>query len=180
MPCKIRVMRLSLSVNARPIARAALEAKGWLGAHVSLSRGMESSEPSNRVWLDAIDTSEEPNSIHSAWEGVPLSIGDKIEIEVLPDGVADSPTTITRTSESPKNLFSDIQQARLLLAAIKICDTALMAVVNRANDVEPSDELHKIRLAVGSVLTEIDQQLISPTLRRHPELLPEAEEMRLR
>jgi hypothetical protein len=141
---------------------------------------MESNEPPNRVWLNAIDTSEEPNSVHSAWVSVPLSIGDKIEIEVLPDGVSDSPTTITRTSESPKNLFSDIEQARLLLAAIKICDTALMGVADRANDVESSDELQKIRLAVGSVLTEIDQQLISPTLRRHPELLPDAEEMKLR
>ncbi len=40
--------------------------------------------------------------------------------------------------------------------------------------------LQEIRYAIGSVLTEIDQQLISPTLRKHPELLPLAEELNIR
>jgi hypothetical protein len=88
--------------------------------------------------------------------------------------------TITRTSESPSNLFSDVEQARLLLIAVKTCDTALTEMANRASGVEGSDEFQKIRSAIGSVLAEIDQQLISPTLRRHPQLLPEAEELKLR
>jgi hypothetical protein len=177
---KIMAMRLSLSVNNRDIVRASLRAKGWLGAHVTLSQGIESEEPSKRVWLQATDISEAPNAIHSSWEAVPLSVGDRIEIEVLPDGQSDSPMTITRTSESPSNLFSDVEQARLLLKAIKACDTALTEVADRASDVEGSDEFHKIRSAIGSVLVEIDQQLISPTLRRHPQLLREAEELKLR
>ena len=114
------------------------------------------------------------------WDAVALSVGDKIEIEVLEDGESDPPNTVSRTSDSPNNLFSDIEQARLLLAAIKVCDKALWEVAERARDVEPKDELHKIVLAVGSVITEIDQQLISPTLRRHPELLAQAEELKLR
>jgi hypothetical protein len=64
-----------------------------------------------------------------------------------------------------------------LLAAIKTCDTALWEVAERARGAEPEDELRKIVLR--SVITEIDQQLISPTLRRHPELLALAEEMKL-
>jgi hypothetical protein len=132
------------------------------------------------VWLSATDTSEEPNTVHSGWEPVPLSVGDRIEIQVLPDGESDSPSTVNRTSDSPNNLFSNVEKARMLLAAIKICDRALWEVAERANDAEPSDELHKIRYAIGSVLTEIDQQMISPTLRRHPELLAVAEEMKLR
>jgi len=173
-------MRLSLSVNNRHITRASLKAKGWLGAHVSLSDGIESEEPSNRVWLQAIDISEEPNTVHSGWGSFSLSVGDKVEIEVLSDGEFDAPATVTRTSESPKNLFSTIEQARSLLEAIKICDTAFMEVIERAHDVEPTEEIDKIRNAIGSVLVEIDQQLISPTLRRHPELLAEAQEMKLR
>jgi hypothetical protein len=172
-------MRLSLSVNDRRIATASLNNQGWLGAHVSLSHGVESDDP-NRVWLNAIDISEEPNTTHSSWEAVILSVGDKVEIEVLPEGESDPPSEITRTSESPNNLFSDVEQARLLFAAIKNCDAALMGVLDRADEVEPPDELHKIRLAVGSVFTELDRQLISPTLRRHPELLAEAEEMKIR
>jgi hypothetical protein len=178
--CKILAMRLSLSVNDRHIARASLKAKGWLGAHVSLSQGMESNEPSNRVWISATDTSEEPNAIHSSWESVSLSVGDRIDIEVLPDGDSDAPITVTRSSESPNNLFSDVEQARLMLAAVKICDTELAKVLDRAQGVEPPDELDKIRLAIGTLFVEIDRQLILPTLRGHPELLSDAEEQKLR
>lgn len=173
-------MRLSLAVNDRPVARASLVANGWLGAHVSLSQGMESEEPTNRLWLGSTDTSDEPNTEHSMWDAVALSVGDKIEIEVLEDGESDPPNTVSRTSDSPKNLFSDIEQARLLLAAIKVCDRALWEVAERARGVKLEEELHKIVLAVGSIITEIDQQLISPTLRRHPELLAQAEELKLR
>jgi len=173
-------MRLSLAINDRLIARASLVAKGWLGAHVSLSQGVESNEPTNRVWLGSTDTSDEPNTEHSRWDAVALAVGDKIEIEVLPDGESDPPSTVTRTSDSPNNLFSDVEQARLLLATIKRCDSALWEVAERARGAEPEDELHKIVLAIGTVLTEIDRQLISPTLRRHPELLALAEEMKLR
>lgn len=94
-----------------------------------------------------------------------LSVGDKIEIKVLEDGESDPPNTVSRTSDSPNNLFSDVEQARLLLAAIKVCDRALWEVAERARGVEPEDELHKIVFAVGSVFREIDQQLISPTIR---------------
>jgi hypothetical protein len=50
---------------------------------------------------------------------------------------------------SPKNLFSDLEQARLLLPAIKVCDTELSGVFDRAQETEPPDELLKIRRAVG-------------------------------
>ena len=172
-------MRLSLSVNDRLIARASLNAKGWLGAHINWSEGF-GGEPLNRVWLGSTDVSEEPNSVHSTWESVTLSVGDRVEIEVLADGESDAPVSVTRTSESPKNLFSDVEQARLLLEAVKICDGALRGVGDRARDVEPGAELHKIRHAVGVVLQAIDYQLITPTLQRHPELLAEAVGMGIR
>jgi len=170
-------MRLSLSVNDRLPTRASLESEGWLAAHINLSQGIDGEQ--DRVWLNSIDRSHEPNTVHSAWEAVPLSVGDKIEIHVLPDGEADPPTEVTRTSESPKNLFADIENARQLLRAIKVCDTALMNVLELAA-AEPENELKKIRLAIGSVVVELDRQLISPTLRRHPELLAYATENKLR
>ncbi len=128
----------------------------------------------------AYDKSEEPNSVAMEWEGAPLSVGDKVEVEVLQDGDADEPTTITRSLDSPKNLFSNGEQAKLLLDAVKICDTELWNVLTRAEGIEPTDELQKIRSAVGEILVELDRQLISPTLRRHPELLSYAEEKNLR
>jgi hypothetical protein len=173
-------MRLSLTVNDRLIARAALVANGWLGAHVSLSQGVESGETPNRVWLNAMDTSDEPNTEHSAWGAVALNVGDKIEIEVLPDGESDPPNGVSRTSDNPNNLFSDAEQARLLFTAIKTCDKALSEIAERARATEPEDEFRKIEIAIGTVLSEIDRQLISPTLRRHPDLLGLAEEMSIR
>ncbi len=173
-------MRLSLSINGRRVARASLEGSGWLGAHVSLSKDIEGGEPANRAWLVAADTSEEPNVVHSTWEMVEVALGDKIEIEVLPDGEADAPSTVTKTSASAENLFSDIDQARLLLETVQTCDKVLLELMERAESVEPNEELHKIRYAVTGVLTEIDQQLILPTLRRHPELLELAKEMKIR
>lgn len=173
-------MRLSVSVNGSPIVRASLESEGWLSAHVNLSNGVDLDEPPHRVWISAYDRSEEPNSVASTWDGVSLSVGDTVEIEVLPDGESDTPTTVTRSSESPKNLFSSVEQARLLLSAVQICDAELWKVLNRVEEAEPEEELRKIRTAVGDILVELDRQLISPTLRRHPELLAEAEEKKLR
>jgi len=141
---------------------------------------MNSDESRDRVWINAIDVSDEPNSSHSTWDAVPLVVGDRIAIEVLPDGESDPPTDTTQTSESPNNLFSDVEQARILLATIKACDTELWKALNRAQAAEPADEFSKITNAVGSVLVELDRQLISPILRRHPQLLSEAQEMNLR
>lgn len=171
-------MRLSLKVNDQPIAKASLVAKGWLGAHVSLSQGIESDEPPNRVWLNSINTSDDPNTKHSMWDAALLNVGDTIEIRVLLDGESDPPISVSRTSENPNNLFSDVEQARLLFATIKTCDAALLEAAERARGAEPEDEFRRISLAIGSVLVEIDRQLISPTLRRHPELLTIAEDMK--
>jgi chaperonin cofactor prefoldin len=172
-------MRLSLAVNGEQKARASLTARGWLGAHVNLSNGIES-ESNDRVSLNAIDTSAEPNTTHSTWGGFPLVPGDKVEIEVLLDGDSDAPHEVSETTENANNLFSDAEQARRLLDSIKSCDTALQEVLERARDVEPEDEFRKVALAVGSVLVEMDRQLISPTLRRHPDLLFAAQDMKLR
>jgi hypothetical protein len=171
-------MRLSLAINGQQKVRASLTARGWLGAHVSLSNDIES-ESNDRVWLNAIDTSKEPNTTHSTWEGFPLVQGDKVEIEVLADGESDAPQEVSESSENVSNLFSDAGQARQLLDSVKSCDTALQEVLERAKDVEPEGEFRKLALAVGSILVELDRQLISPTLRRHPDLLLAAKDMKL-
>ena len=79
-------MRLSLAVNVRLMARASIIANGWLGAHLSVSQGVEPSESANQLWLNATNISDDPNTEHSQWEAVALSVGDKVEIEVLADG----------------------------------------------------------------------------------------------
>ena len=172
-------MRISLAVNGQRKARASLTARGWLGAHLSLSNGVES-EQNDRVWLNAIDTSNEPNTTHLAWGGFPLATGDRVEIEVLSDGESDAPQEVSQTTENPNNLCSNTEQARQILDSVRICDVALQEALERAKCVEPEDEFSKLALAIGSVLVELDRQLISPTLRRHPDLLLAAQEMKLR
>jgi hypothetical protein len=172
-------MRISLAINGQQKARASLTAKGWLSAHVNLSHEVES--PSNdRVWLNAIDMSEEPNTTHSSWGGFPLVVGDKVEIAILADGESDAPNEVSRTAENPSNLFSSAEQARQLLDSVSTCDIALQQILDRAKGIESEDEVRKLALAVGGILVELDRQLISPTLRRHPDLLQVAEKMKLR
>jgi len=177
--CNIRFMRLALKVNDRNPIRASLQSNGYLSANLNLTKEPEREEATGRVWLQAIDESEEPNSVSSDWEGGALSVGDKVEILVLSDGDADPPTEIRRSSESPKNLFSSMEQARMLLSAISSCDKELMGIIDRARESEPPDEFRKIARSIGGIIYDLDRCLISPTLRRHPELFVEAKELKL-
>ena len=134
---------------------------------------------SNRLRIQAIDKSDEPNSTFSTWDLGTLSIGDIAQIQILTDGDADSPTEVKRSAESPSNLFADVGGARELLSAISVCDKELNFVLERSQTAEPEDEFKKIALAIGAVFAELDYKLIQPILRRHPELFAEAQEMRL-
>jgi hypothetical protein len=171
-------MRLQVSVNNGVPVRASLQNQGWLNIHLNLSSD-DAEGDSSRLWIQAIDKSDEPNSTFSTWELGNLSIGDIAQIQVLNDGEADSPSEVRRTSESPKNLFSNVDEARRLLQAISACDKELNAVIEQSQIVEPEGEFKKIAIAIGGILAELDRNLIQPTLRRHPELLAEAQGMRL-
>jgi hypothetical protein len=167
-------MRLALYVNDKQIARASLEHIGYLSAHLNLSQGIGPDDESNTVRLVAIDKTDEVNTVFSTWDGPPLSLGDKAELHLLPDGESDVPTMVNRMSESPSNLFSSLEQAQLALLAVKACDVALSGIANRAQESEPEEEQLKIRQAVGEILSDLDRFLISPILRRHPSLLAQA------
>ncbi len=55
-----------------------------------------------------------------------------------------------------------------------------MKVLEQAQRTEPPEEIAKIQRAVAEIIVEMDRQLISPTLRKHPELLEEAKAKNLR
>jgi hypothetical protein len=173
--CKMFDMRLQVSINDGVPVRASLEVQGWLSAHLNLS-----SDPvdggSSSLSADAIDASAEPNTTHSTWDLGTLSVGDMAQIRILSDGEADPPTKVTRTSESPDNLFANAESARNLLLAISVCDRELMQVIEECRSTESDDEFQRIAKAIGRVLVEMDRSLIQPTLRRQPELAAEASE----
>ncbi len=170
-------MLLQLVVNNGSAIRASLNGKGLLSAHLNVSIGSKKGDAAT-VRLNVIDETDEPNSVYSTWEAGALSAGDKVEICLLPNGEADPPSEVRRTSESPKNLFSSQDQARLMLDALMRCDGELSAILERARTAEPKEEFEKIARAVGSVICEMDR-LIVPTLRRHPELVEEARRKKL-
>ena len=171
-------MRIQIAVNDGTPVRASLTSKGWISVHLNISSdGAETSDGS--FWVQAIDYSDEPNSVNSVWELGDLSVGGKAEIHVLGDGEADPPTKVERSTERSTNLFSNVDQARQLLAAISACDKELMTFLELTRTVEPEDEFKKIGQAVAGIVAEFDRNLIQPTLRRHPELLEEAKQKKL-
>jgi hypothetical protein len=171
-------MRLQVSVNNGVPVRASLQAQGWLSVHLNFSSDdADGGSGSLSAW--AIDRSDEPNATHSKWDLGTLSLGDTAQICILDDGEADPPTEVTRTSESPNNLFANADSAREALSAIHFCDKELMRVLEESRSSEPKDEFQKIARAIGSILAEMDRSLIQPTLRRHPELAAEARDMKL-
>jgi hypothetical protein len=172
-------MRLALKVNDRQAVRASLQANGLLAVHLNLIRERDKEAISSRVSINAIDKSDEPNSVRSTWEIGSVTVGDRVEILLLSDGDSDPASEVRRSSESPKNLFSSVEQARLLLSAVQACDAELMGIIDRARSGEPTEEMEKIARAVAGVVCELDRHLMAPTLRRHPELLAEAKEKKL-
>ena len=172
-------MRVQVAVNDGVPVKASLSSKGWLSVHLNFSSDDGTGNSPGSLWVQAIDYSEEPNSVNSVWEIGALSIGDRAEVRVLADGEANSPTKVERSTEQSTNLFSKVDQASQLLSAISACDKELMAVIEQSRAAEPEDEFKKIVQAIGGILAEFDRNLIQPTLRRHPELLAEAQAMRL-
>jgi hypothetical protein len=165
-------MLLELAVNDGPRLRASLTQKGLLSAHLNVSIGTNEND-AGTISLNSIDETDEPNAVYSTWEAGKLSVGDKVEIRLLAVGEADPPTTVRRSSESPRNLFSDADQARRLLTAISTFDAELAGIMEHARAVESKEESDRIARAIVAVVVEVDQRLITPTLHRHPELLEE-------
>ncbi len=67
------------------------DGKGYLSAHVNLSTGRTEGEP-DRVWMGAIDTSQELSNTHLTWPGEYLREGDVVRVQLLPGGEGDLPT----------------------------------------------------------------------------------------
>jgi hypothetical protein len=165
-------MRLSVSVNGKTPTTAELPANGFLGAHINLSATSNSDDP-DRVWINAIDTTESLSNTHHSWEAGDLAEGDVIEIRLLPDGPTDSPSHTQVTSDRAENLFSDSELADRLLKLVEPFASSLSTFADEARDIESPEEFRKIALAIGSVWTEIDRSLLLPTYRRHTSLIPE-------
>jgi hypothetical protein len=169
-------MQLSLSVNNQASVKGAVRGKGVLSAIITTSVPASGNEAKGRASIHAF---EFESSYGLEWSAGELSVGDKIVIHILPDADGDPPTKTRRPSEIPGFLFSDRDQARQALAKMHVCNESLQAILQAAKYAEPHDEALKIQSAVAAVVQDLGRYLITPTLRRHPELSSEAKDLGL-
>lgn len=167
-------MQLKLRVNNRETVTGAVRTKGILNAIINVFVHEDGRQQSGRASIHAYDFSES-----SEWEAGEFSVGDKIEIQLLPDHYADPPTKTQQSSAIPALLFSDPNQARRALAAIHVCNEQLQGILRTAGTAEPHDEALNIQRAVAALVQDLGKYFITPTLNRHPELLAEAKNLGL-
>lgn len=167
-------MQLKLRVNNGNAIKGAVVGKGVLGAHIMMVVPAGSNEPKIEARIHAFESSEV-----SEWRVAELSIGDKIEIELLPGNDADPPTEKRPSSQMPMLLFSDPVQARNALVAVHVCNENLQGILREAGKAEPHAEALKIQRAIATLVRNLGTYLIRPTVDRHPDLLSEARDLGL-
>jgi hypothetical protein len=95
-------MQLTMTVNNGPPVKGAVRGKGVLSAVITVSAPASGNETKGKAFLHAFESSD-----ISEWSAGELSVGDKIEVHVLPDTDADPPTKTLLSSDIPAFLFSD-------------------------------------------------------------------------
>ena len=165
-------MRLSLSVNGTSRYVASLPGAGFLSAHLNLNDRPKENSTSSRVRVAGHGTAE-TETTSMDWPTIDLSVGDIVELTVLPDGAGDPPVATRRTSESPSSLLSKTELAKELIAIVSDFEGRLMKLLPKAEQAEPESEYQKFRHAVGGVLYELGNYLLYPIYRRHKELIPD-------
>ena len=133
-------MQLRLTVNNRIVVKGAVGRKGMLSAIISVLVPGSVNEAKGKASIHAFESGDV-----SEWSAGELTIGDKIEIHLLPDTDADPPTETRRSSKIPALLFSDPNQARNALAKVHICKENLEGILQAAKYAEP----HRVSGPIG-------------------------------
>ena len=166
-------MQLKLKVNGENAINGAVRSKGILSAGIMILVPADGKEISAKATIRAFEGDV------SEWSAGELSVGDKVEIELLPGSDADTPTEKRASSTEPMLLFLDPIQARNALTAAQICNEQLQGILRAAGQAEPHAEAIKIQRAIATLVQNLGTYLIRPTLHRHPDLLSEAKDLNL-
>jgi hypothetical protein len=78
-----------------------------------------------------------------------------------------------KSSESPQNLFSHPELAREVLSVVSDFESRLMQMLDKSKAIESEEEHKRFALAVGYVVAQLGDSLLSPIYRRHKELVPD-------
>src|SRR5205807_2432934 len=128
-------MRLSLKVNGIPRYTAAMSGPGFLSAHINLHDRPKENDFSKSIRVAGTQTLD-TETVRMNWPTVELSTGDSIQVTILVDGKGDAPTRVERSSESPRNLFSQPELAKELLTAVSDFESRLMQLVDESQTTE--------------------------------------------
>jgi len=165
-------MRLSLTVNGTARYTAPSARAGYPSAHLNLRDRPKEGDRSSTVFIRASHT-DETETTSMTWPEIELSVGDLIQLEVLPEGKGDAPAKVRRSSEATSNLLASSDLAKELFEVVSKFDKNLLALLDKSRTSEPPDEHRRFSLAVGAVIAEVGQQLLYPLFRRHKELIPD-------
>jgi len=165
-------MRLSLKLNGILRLIASVPGPGYLGTHLNLADRPKEHERSGTLHITGLQT-RDTETVRLEWPKLNLQTGDTVELALMSDGEGDPPSDVRKSSESPKNLFSDPDLASQLIAIVSRFDSELMEMLQKSEGIESAEEHKKFALAAGHVLTEIGDRLLYPIYRRHKELIPE-------
>lgn len=165
-------MRLSLKVNGSPRVVAAVNGPGYLSAHLNLCERPKVNDYSKTVRIVGIQTLE-VETVRLEWPEFDLQVGDTAELSLLNDGAGDPPSALRRSSESPQNLFSNPELAREVLSVVSDFESRLTQMLDKSRAIESAEEHKRFALAVGYVVAQLGDSLLSPIYRRHKELLPD-------
>jgi hypothetical protein len=165
-------MRLSLKVNGSPRMVAAVNGPGYLSAHLNLCERPKDNNYSKTVRVVGTQTLD-TETVRFDWPQFELEVGDTAELSLLNDGASDPPSAVRRSSESPHNLFTDSELASEVLSVVSDSESLLMQMLDKSKSIESAEEHKRFALAVGYVLTQLGDSLLSPIYRRHKELVPD-------
>lgn len=165
-------MRLSLKVNGHPRVVAAVDGPGYLSAHLNLCERPKDSDYSKSIRLVGTQTLE-TETVRFEWPEFDLQVGDTAELNLLNEGTGDPPSAVRRSSESPHNLFSHPELAKEVLSVVSDFESHLMQMLDKSKTIEPAEEHKRFALAVGYVVAQLGDSLLSPIYRRHKDLVPD-------
>jgi hypothetical protein len=167
-------MRLSVSVNGVARFIASVSGPGYLNAYLNMHDRPKESDFTRKLRVSGSDTSNETETVRLEWPTIDLNVDDVAELRLLPDGDGDAPAMTRRSSEAPSNLFTNPDLAKELLQLVSDYEDRLMALVDKSEKMEPSEEHGKLTRAVGAVLYETGERLLYPIYRRHKQLVPDS------
>jgi hypothetical protein len=167
-------VRLEAKLNGTAKFVAQILGAGFLSAHLNISDRPKENSKSSVLRVEGFDTNSPTETVSIKWPEIPLALGDIVQLQLLEDGPSDPPAISRRTSESPSNLFADAALGKELLSIVGECEQRLFGLMEKSAAIETADEHRKFKRAVGHILADLGEHLLSPVYRRHPELVPEA------